>query len=62
MKIGVILAHFQPVGKQPNVMDKLNNFVRLEAIEVAVDRSMVADILSGPVDLVVFSDSRRSVI
>ena len=62
MKIGVILAHFQPLGKQPDVIDRLNNFVRLGAIKVAVDCSMVADMLSGPVDLDVFSESRRSVI
>ena len=32
------------------VRDKLNNFVRLDVIETAVDFSILADIPSGPVD------------
>ena len=55
MKIGVILAHFQPVGKRPDAIDRLNNFVRLGAMEAAVECSMAADILSGPVDFAVLS-------
>ena len=55
MKIGVILAHFQAVGKRPDAIDRLNNFVRLGAMEAAVECSMAADILSGPVDFAVLS-------
>ena len=57
MYIGVILAHFQSVGKRPLAIDRLNNFVRLGAMKAAVDRSITAEILSGPVD---FAGSRRS--
>ena len=57
MKIGVIRAHFQSVGKRPLAIDKLNSFVRLSAISTAVDRSIMADILLDSVD---FAGSRLS--
>ena len=54
MNIGVILAHFQSVGKQPVEIDLLNNLVRLGAIARAVDFNILADTPSKPVDLAGF--------
>ena len=62
MNIGVILAHFQVVGKEPVAIDLLNSLVRLGAIERAVHFSIVADTPSRPVDLTGFKSSNRSVI
>ena len=62
MNIGIILAHFQSVGKQPVAIDILNSLVRLGAIERAVDFNMVADTPSKPVDLTGSRPSRSSVI
>ena len=62
MNIGVILVHFQSVGKQPVAIDILNSLVRLGAIERAVDFNMVADTPSKPVDLTGSRPSRSSVI
>ena len=49
---GTTLANFQASGKVPDVSDKLNRWVRLGAIDVAVPLSILAEISSGPVDLV----------
>ena len=54
MKIGVILAHFQSVGKQPATIDILKSLVRLGAIAEAVDFGIMADIPSKQVDLAGF--------
>ena len=48
--IGTMCAFFQASGKLPVVRDKLNNLVRLDVIETAVDFSIFAEIPSGPVD------------
>ena len=48
---GTTLASFQASGKRPVVSDWLNRRVRLGAMEVAVPLSILAEISSGPVDL-----------
>ena len=62
VSIGLTLAHFQSVRKQPVAIDKLNSSVRLGAIERAVDFNLVTDTPSKPVDLAGFKLSRSSVI
>lgn len=62
MCIGVILAHFQSVGKQPVEIDILNSLVRLGAIARAVDFNIVADTPSKPVDLAGFRLCNNSII
>ena len=52
----VMRVHFHSVGKWPSI-DRLNSFVKLGAINAAVDCSITADILSDPVD---FAGSRFS--
>ena len=54
MNIGVILAHLQSEGNEPDAIDRLNSLVRLGAIEKAVCLSIRADIPSRPVDLAVY--------
>ena len=62
MNIGVILAHFQSVGKQPVEIDMLNNsLVRLGAIARAVDFNILADTPSKPVDLAGFRFCNNSI-
>ena len=62
MNIGVILAHFQSVGKQPVAIDMLNSLVRLGAIEGAVYFNIVAETPSKPVDLAGFRLCNSSII
>ena len=49
--IGTTRASFQSVGNAPEVKDELNNFVRLGAMEAAVNFSILDAMPSGPEDL-----------
>ena len=60
MNIGVILAHFQSEGNEPDAMERLKSLVRLGVIDTAVCLSITADIPSRPVDLVASKVHRRS--
>ena len=51
MGIGTTLASFQESGKKPEVRDRLNRRARLGAIDEAVAFSILAEMSSGPVDL-----------
>ena len=52
---GTILAIFHMVGKQVNAIDRLNSLVIDLAILEATAFSILAEIPSGPLDLVVSS-------
>ena len=60
MKIGVIRARFQSVGKQPVPIERLNNFVRLGVMDEMVDLSIIADTSSRPVDFAGFREFSTS--
>ena len=48
---GTTLANFQASGKQPEVSDRLKRRVRLRVTEEAVPFNILAEMSSGPVDL-----------
>ena len=50
--IGTIRALFQKLGTTPEDSDKLKGLVREEEIELAIDFNIMADMPSGPVDLI----------
>ena len=58
--MGTTLANFQASGKQPVVSDRLNSRVRLGVTEVAVPLSILAEMSSGPVDLLQSSSATKS--
>jgi len=51
---------FQSFGISPALMDMLKRVVTLLAIEIAVDLSILAEMLSGPDALVVLSESSKA--
>ena len=59
--MGVMRAHSHSVGERPLAIDRLNSFVKLCAVNAAVDRSITAETLSGPVDFAESRFSKRSV-
>ena len=50
--IGTIRALFQELGTTPEDSDKLKGLVREEEIEPATDFNIMADMPSGPIDLI----------
>lgn len=49
--MGTIRALFQELGRMPVDNDKLNNLVRDGVMDAATDFNILAEMLSGPVDL-----------
>ena len=52
--ISTINDCFQPIGMRPHWRERLNRVVTDDAILIAVNLSMRAEVPSGPVDLDVF--------
>ena len=57
--MGVILDIFYSSGSSPSEIDVLNSLVTASVILRAVFWSMIAEIASSPLDLVVSSERRR---